>query len=145
MELQAMLHSLENARMLLRFDGFSVLFARDLKLSQGQFLFFQVQREQVSLLSYYLKIHIDMDKAKFEKVMGVIGTVTAVLMYVFYINTIINNLNGQKGDWIQPLMACINCIIWVSYGLFKERRDWPVALANAPGIIFGFIAAITAL
>ena len=83
-----------------------------------------------------------MDKAKFEKVMGVIGTVTAVLMYVFYINTIINNLNGQKGDWIQPLM---NCIIWVSYGLFKERRDWPVALANAPGIIFGFIAAITAL
>ena len=42
-----------------------------------------------------------MDKAKFEKVMGVIGTVTAVLMYVFYINTIINNLNGQKGDWIQ--------------------------------------------
>ncbi len=86
-----------------------------------------------------------MDKARFEKVMGVIGTVTAVLMYVFYINTIINNLNGQKGDWIQPLMACINCIIWVSYGLFKERRDWPVALANAPGIIFGFIAAITAL
>ena len=29
-----------------------------------------------------------MDKAKFERVMGVIGTVTAVLMYVFYINTI---------------------------------------------------------
>ncbi len=106
---------------------------------------FQVQREQVSLLSHYLKTHIDMDKARFEKLMGVIGTVTAVLMYVFYINTIINNLNGQKGDWIQPLMACINCIIWVSYGLFKERRDWPVALANAPGIIFGFIAAITAL
>ena len=97
------------------------------------------------MLSHYLKTHIDMDKAKFEKVMGAIGTVTAVLMYVFYINTIINNLNGQKGDWIQPLMACINCIIWVSYGLFKEHRDWPVALANAPGIIFGFIAAITAL
>ena len=29
-----------------------------------------------------------MDKAKFERVMGIIGTVTAVLMYVFYINTI---------------------------------------------------------
>ena len=41
-------------------------------------------------------------------------------------------------------MACINCIIWVSYGLFKERRDWPVALANAPGIIFGLVAAVTA-
>ena len=65
-----------------------------------------------------------MDKAKFEKVMGVIGTITAVLMYVFYINTILNNLNG--------------------HALFKERRDWPVALANAPGIIFGLVAAVTA-
>lgn len=86
-----------------------------------------------------------MNKAKFERVMGVIGTVTAVLMYVFYINVITANLNGQKGDWIQPLMACFNCIIWVCYALFKERRDWPVALANAPGIIFGAIAAYTAL
>ena len=94
--------------------------------------------------AHHHKTYISMDKAKFEKVMGVIGTITAVLMYVFYINTILNNLNGQKGDWVQPLMACFNCIIWVCYARFKERRDWPVALANAPGIIFGLIAAVTA-
>ena len=49
-----------------------------------------------------------MDKAKFERVMGVIGTVTAVLMYVFYINTIRNYLNAAPGtekDWLQPAMA----------------------------------------
>lgn len=38
-----------------------------------------------------------MDKAKFERVMGIIGTVTAVLMYVFYINTIRNYLNAAPG------------------------------------------------
>jgi len=44
-----------------------------------------------------------MDKAKFERVMGVVGTVTAVLMYVFYINTIRNYLNAAPGtekDWL---------------------------------------------
>ncbi len=40
------------------------------------------------------------------------------------------------GDWIQPLVAAINCTLWVAYGLFKEHRDIPVALANAPGIFF---------
>ena len=53
--------------------------------------------------------------------MGVIGTITAVLMYVFYINTINNYLNAAPGtqkDWLQPAMACINCCIWVAYGLF---------------------------
>lgn len=76
------------------------------------------------------------------------GTVTAVLMYVFYINTIRNYLNAAPGtekDWLQPAMACVNCCIWVAYGLFKERRDWPVAIANAPGIIFGGVTAIIAL
>ena len=89
-----------------------------------------------------------MDKAKFERVMGVIGTVTAVLMYVFYINTIKNHLNAAPGtqkDRLQPAMACINCCIWVAYALFKERRDWPVALANAPGIVFGCVTAVIAL
>lgn len=79
---------------------------------------------------------------------GIIGTVTAVLMYVFYINTIRNYLNAAPGtekDWLQPAMACVNCCIWVAYGLFKERRDWPVAIANAPGIIFGGVTAIIAL
>ncbi|MBF1611281.1 MAG: hypothetical protein HXO37_03910, partial [Prevotella sp.] len=46
---------------------------------------------------------------------------------------------------IQPFMAGVNCTLWVAYGLFKEKRDWPLAIANTPGIIFGFVAAFTAL
>lgn len=46
-----------------------------------------------------------MDKAKFERVMGIIGTVTAVLMYVFYINTIRNYLNAAPGTEKERLVA----------------------------------------
>jgi len=42
-------------------------------------------------------------------------------------------------------MAAVNCTLWVAYGLFKEKRDLPLAIANTPGIIFGLIAAFTAL
>jgi hypothetical protein len=36
--------------------------------------------------------------------------------------------------------------LWVTYGLLKKpKRDYPVAIANAPGIIFGLLAFATAL
>ena len=71
--------------------------------------------------------------------------VELTLMYVFYLPQIESNLAGNKGSFIQPFMAGVNCTLWVAYGLFKEKRDWPVAIANTPGIIFGFVAAFTAL
>ena len=46
-----------------------------------------------------------MTKEKFFTSMGWIGMVTSVLMYVFYIPQIQNNLAGQKGTFIQPFMA----------------------------------------
>ena len=87
-----------------------------------------------------------MAKSKFLTILGTVASVTAILMYVSYISTIQGNLNGQKGDWIQPLVAAINCTLWVFYGLLQQpKRDWPIVVANAPGIVFGLAAAITAL
>ena len=87
-----------------------------------------------------------MTRIKFMENVGKVATVTAVAMYVSYFPQIMNNLaHPGTGDWIQPLVAAINCTLWVAYGLFKEHRDIPVALANAPGIFFGLAAAITAL
>ena len=80
------------------------------------------------------------------KILGWVATFMSVMMYVSYFPQIMHNLaNPGTGDWIQPLVAAINCTLWVVYGLFKEHRDIPVALANAPGIFFGLAAAITAL
>ena len=84
-----------------------------------------------------------MNQVKFMENVGKVATVTAVAMYVSYFPQIMHNLAYPgTGDWIQPLVAAINCTLWVAYGLFKEHRDIPVALANAPGIFFGLAAAI---
>ena len=86
-----------------------------------------------------------MEKSKFFERIGWVGMVTSILMYVFYFRVIQQNLSGHPGDPLQPLMAGINCTLWVCYGLFKEKRDWPIVIANLPGIIFGYVAAFTAL
>ena len=77
--------------------------------------------------------------------LGWIATFMSVMMYVSYIPQIMNNLAGQKGNFIQPAVAALNCSLWVYYGLFKKERDIPLAAANAPGIVFGLITALTAL
>ena len=80
-----------------------------------------------------------------EKVLGWVATFMAVCMYVAYIPQIVNNLDGHPGNPLQPLVAAINCSLWVYYGLFKPSRDLPLAAANAPGIFFGLAAFVTAL
>ncbi|MGL4674360.1 MAG: SemiSWEET family transporter [Wohlfahrtiimonas sp.] len=76
------------------------------------------------------------------QILGWVATVTAIVMYVSYIPQIMDNLNGQKGNPIQPLAAAVNCLLWVIYGL--KRKDYPIAVANAPGVIFGALAFLTA-
>lgn len=82
---------------------------------------------------------------KIVKALGSVAAVAAIVMYVSYIPQIIGNLHGNRGDCIQPLAAAINCILWVGYGLLKKERDWPIAIANFPGVIFGLMAFLTAL
>lgn len=84
-----------------------------------------------------------MTEDKGIQILGWVATVTAIVMYVSYIPQIMDNLNGQKGNPIQPLAAAVNCLLWVIYGL--KRKDYPIAVANAPGVIFGALAFLTAL
>lgn len=76
---------------------------------------------------------------------GRIGSVLSVLMYVSYIPQIMNNLSGSYGNPIQPLVAAINCFIWVVYAVAKKKKDWPLFIANFPGIIFGLVTFFTSL
>ena len=78
------------------------------------------------------------------KILGWIGTFLSVIMYVSYIPQIMGNLHGSKTPFLQPLAAAINCTIWISYGLLKEKKDYPLSAANFPGVIFGLLATITA-
>nr|WP_314277609.1 SemiSWEET family transporter [uncultured Peptostreptococcus sp.] len=79
------------------------------------------------------------------KVMSWIATCTAMLMYISYFPQIMNNIHGNKTGFLQPMVAAINCILWISYGFFQEKKDWPIIVSNIPGVVFGVIAAITSL
>ena len=70
-----------------------------------------------------------MEDSKFVEGIGRIASFISILMYVSYIPQIFDNLHGQYGSPIQPLVAMINCIFW----------------ANVPGIIFGLLAFLTSL
>lgn len=89
---------------------------------------------------------VEMTNARFFRILSWVATITAMLMYISYIPQIAGNISGaEKGDFLQPFVAGINCSLWVLYGILRKKPDWPIIVANAPGIIFGFIAAFTAL
>ena len=53
-------------------------------------------------------------------------TFMSVMMYVSYVPQIMDNLSGHKGNFIQPLVAAVNCSLWVYYGLFKKNVTFPL-------------------
>ena len=78
-------------------------------------------------------------------IVGRVASVLSVCMYVSYIPQIMNNLAGSPGSPWQPLAAFFNCVMWTIYGLFKKDRDWPIVIANVPGIFLGATAFLTAI
>ncbi|WP_369823641.1 SemiSWEET family transporter [Lactobacillus sp. HT06-2] len=92
---------------------------------------------------------MDRKKMKNERLfltIGRIASVISVLMYVSYIAQIISNLQGAKGNPIQPFVAACNSALWVTYAWINPvKRDWPIIIANAPGVVFALIAGITCL
>jgi len=78
------------------------------------------------------------------RLLGWIATVTAVAMYLSYVDQIRLNLAGATGSVVQPLAAVVNCSLWVAYGYLRTPREWPIVVANAPGVVLGALAAVTA-
>ena len=72
------------------------------------------------------------------RILSVVATLTAVGMYVSSIPQIPKQPCRQpRLARCNPLVAAINCTLWVAYGFLKEKRDYPVMLANAPRYHFG--------
>ena len=83
-------------------------------------------------------------KQKVRKFTGNFATIACLVMYFSYIEQIIANFTGQPVSPVQPFFASINALLWVIYGWIKpDKKDWPVIIANFPGIIFGLVTAIT--
>ena len=83
-----------------------------------------------------------------EKIINKIGwlaSIMGIFMYFSYIDQIRLNLSGQNGSIILPIVTTLNASAWVLYGALKKKKDWPIIVCNAPGILFGIITAITAI
>ncbi len=76
---------------------------------------------------------------------GWFATLMGIAMYFSYIDQIRLNLSGQTGSIILPIITTVNATAWTMYGSSKSKKDWPIIVANIPGIIFGIITAITAI
>jgi uncharacterized protein with PQ loop repeat len=82
---------------------------------------------------------------KWLRIVGWAASIAAVLMYLTYIDQIRLNLQGQKGSILLPMAAIINCVLWTIYAAARPRRDWPMIVANIPGILLGALSLVTAL
>jgi len=83
-----------------------------------------------------------------QKIVDKIGwfaSLMAITMYVSYIDQIKLNLSGQKGSAVLPAVTVVNCISWVMYGYFKEKKDWPIIVCNLPGVVLGAVTFLTAI
>ena len=85
-------------------------------------------------------------KQKINTLVGSIGAFMGVFVFISYIPQIIANLNGNKAQPWQPLMAAVSCLIWVIYGWTKEpKKDIILIIPNATGVVLGFLTFLTAL
>ena len=71
-------------------------------------------------------------------ILSVTATLAGVGMYVSYIPQIQNNLAGNPGSPLQPLVAAINCTLWFAYGFLKEKTRLPHHTGKRPRHYFGF-------
>lgn len=78
------------------------------------------------------------------RTIGWIASFAAILMFFSYIDQIRLNLDGHKGSVVQAVATVINCTLWTTYGLGRPAKDWPIIMANIPGIVLGVVAAVTA-
>ena len=86
---------------------------------------------------------VDPKRVRRLKVISKVATIMCIVMYVSYIPQIIANFSGHPVSPIQPLFAALNATLWVAYGWLKTYKDWPVIIANAPGIVFGIVTVVT--
>lgn len=81
---------------------------------------------------------------KIVKALGSVAAVAAIVMYVSYIPQIIGNLHGNRGLYTTA-RGCDQLHIMGWLWLTEKERDWPIAIANLPGVVFGLMAFLTAL
>ena len=80
-----------------------------------------------------------------HRTLGWAATAGSIVMYFSFIDQIVRNVHGEKGSLILPLATTACCTLWLLYGWWRAPRDWPIVLANVPGVVLGAVTFATAL
>lgn len=83
-----------------------------------------------------------MKKELIIKILGYVGTIMALLMFISLIEIARKNIISNAHIFIQPFFVTLNCTTWSIYAYL--RKDRFVFWANFPGIILAIITFITA-
>ena len=85
-------------------------------------------------------------KNKVHLFIGSVGATIGLFDFLAYIPQINTNLNGEKSQPWQPLIAAISCLVWVLYGLTNQpKRDYILIIPNTLGVILGTLTFLTSL
>jgi uncharacterized protein with PQ loop repeat len=77
--------------------------------------------------------------------LGWAATAGSIVMYFSFLDQIALNLQGHKGSVILPAATAVCCSLWLLYGWLQPQRDWPIVVANLPGVVLGSTSFVTAL
>ena len=76
---------------------------------------------------------------KYEKVIGSIASVLAIIMFVSLIEVLLSNINGNSNIFVQPLATAFNGFFWSLYAY--GRKDWFLLIPNILACVLGAITA----
>jgi len=82
-------------------------------------------------------------RARLVTILGWVGSLLALTMYLSFIDQIQLNLSGHKGSWIIPLVGSVSCTVWTAYAWLMTPRNWPLIVCNVPMVILGPVTVIT--
>ncbi|CAK8053569.1 SemiSWEET family transporter [Eupransor demetentiae] len=85
----------------------------------------------------------DERRIKLLHVVSRVAIFACALMYISYISNIRDNLAGHPVDPIPAIMGLVNGVLWTAYGWLKTHKDWPLIIADVPGVIFCGLTLIT--
>ena len=84
-----------------------------------------------------------MNKRQFHIMIGSLGAIIGIIVFLAYIPQIFANLAGEKSQPWQPLFAAISCFVWVLYAWTKElKRDYNLIVLNIMGVIIGLVVLV---
>jgi len=77
---------------------------------------------------------------KNHKTLGLIASVTAIVMFITSIEVLISNYNKESKIIIQPLAMAFNGFIWVLYAF--ARKDFYLFIPNILAFVLGVLTVL---